>query len=148
MATTRRICTDILCFFILSGLFLIVAHGETTAGENKTPHPDFAYIADYASDAVIELRFYNGHNFIGTRIDGYLAEKPMMVREAAQAIGRANEAFKKKGYRIKIFDAYRPQSAVDHFMRWGNEPDNPEMKKLYYPHFDKDDLFELVRSQE
>lgn len=117
--------------------------GESGAAGSVAPHPAFAYIAEFAPDAIVDLRFHNGRNFVGTRIDGYIAARPMMVRGAAEAIGRAGGAFRERGYGIKIFDSYRPQPAVDHFHRWVSWPDDPESKKIYYPRLDKKDLITL-----
>jgi D-alanyl-D-alanine dipeptidase len=73
----------------------------------------------------------------GTVIDGYEAPKAILTVEAAQALKKAADALYEQGYYIKIFDAYRPQRAVNHFIRWAKDLDDTKMKEKYYPELDK-----------
>ena len=76
----------------------------------------FVEIADVVPDVILEIRYYSTFNFIGDRIDGYLKPTALLTKEAAAALKRASDEFVKQGYRLKIYDAYRPQMAVDHFV--------------------------------
>jgi D-alanyl-D-alanine dipeptidase len=76
-------------------------------------------------------------------IDGYEAPKAILTREAAQALKIAADKLYEQGYCIKIFDAYRPQRAVNHFIRWAQDLDDTKMKEKYYPELDKSVLFKL-----
>ena len=85
------------------------------------PEPDssaFVMISDAVPDAILEVRYYSTYNFVGDRIDGYEAPVALLTREAAGALREVSDELAKQGYRLKIYDAYRPQSAVDHFQRW------------------------------
>ena len=102
----------------------------------------FVLVADVIPDAIMDLRYYSAFNFVGTRIDSYEAPVAYLTEEAALALKDASEDLKKQGYLIKIFDTYRPQSAVNHFKRWVQDFNANEMKAYFYPNVDKSVLFE------
>ena len=102
----------------------------------------FVNITDYVPDAILEIRYYSTYNFVGARIDGYLEQTALITKEAAEALQKVNEDLKAQGYGIKIYDAYRPQCAVDHFVRWAADISDDRMKPYFYPDVDKSVLFE------
>ena len=114
----------------------------------KKPTPemdasDFVVLADYVPGIVQEIRYHSTYNFIGDRIDGYEEPIALCTRECARALkGVAAELFV-QGYRLKVFDAYRPTTAVKHFMLWGIEDTDQRMKEYFYPNIDKTDTFTL-----
>ena len=79
---------------------------------------DFVLLTDVVPDAILEIRYYSTYNFVGDRIDGYEQPTALLTKEAAAALKNASDELKAKGYRLKIYDAYRPQKAVTHFMNW------------------------------
>ena len=97
----------------------------------------FVHIGEAVPDVILEIRYYSTFNFIGDRIDGYEAPVALLTREAAAALKRADEDLRAQGYRLKVFDAYRPQAAVDHFMRWAADEADTRMKRFFYPDLDK-----------
>ena len=101
---------------------------------------DFVRITDVVPDAILEIRYHTTYNFVGERIDGYQAPIAMLTREAATALKAVSDDLKAQGYRLKIFDAYRPQRAVDHFMRWAEDLNATEMKQYFYPELNKNVL--------
>ncbi len=103
----------------------------------------FVEIAEVVADVILEIRYYSTFNFIGDRIDGYHEPTALLTREAAKALKAASDELKEKGYRLKIYDAYRPQQAVDHFVRWARDVNDQRMKKVFYPDVPKEQLFEL-----
>ncbi len=103
----------------------------------------FVLVSDAVPDAILEIRYYSTYNFIGDRIDGYEEPIALMTREAAEALRAASDDLIQKGYRIKIYDAYRPQMAVSHFMRWALDDEDACMKEYFYPELEKDALFPL-----
>ncbi len=107
--------------------------------ESPEPPKGFVYIADVIPDPVFDIRYATDYNFVGTRIDGYRAPKPMMTKEAAAALAKAAADLRKQGYRILVYDAYRPQKAVTHFVRWINDPAAPGVK-AFFPNLTKNDL--------
>ena len=96
----------------------------------------FVTLTDAVPDAILEIRYFGTYNFVGTRIDGYEEPTALLTKQAAAALKKASDDVKAKGYRLKIYDAYRPQKAVDHFMRWGADMEATEMKPYFYPDID------------
>jgi len=100
----------------------------------------FVSVSDMIPDVILEIRYYSIFNFVGERIDGYEQPAALLTAEAASALKRASDDARARGYRLKIFDAYRPQKAVDHFMRWAGDSSDVRMKRYFYPGIDKDTL--------
>lgn len=102
----------------------------------------FVLVTDVVPDVILEIRYYSTYNFVGQRIDGYDEPVALLTKEAARALKQVNDELKEKGYRLKIYDCYRPQQAVNHFARWAEDLNATEMKPVFYPDVDKCDLFE------
>lgn len=103
---------------------------------------DFVELAEAVPDAMLDIRYYSTYNFVGERIDGYLEPVALVTKETAEALRAVSDDLAEEGYRLFIFDAYRPQTAVDHFVRWAQNLDDTEMKPYFYPEEDKSTLFE------
>ena len=95
----------------------------------------FAYVRDLIPDVVEEMYYATEHNFVGAPIDGYQARRAILTRKAAQALGIAALAAQVDGHRLVIFDAYRPERAVRHFMRWAEDAQDVRTLAEYYPEF-------------
>ena len=78
----------------------------------------FVTITDMVPDAILEIRYFGTYNFVGTRIDGYEEPTALLTRQASDSLKAVSDDVKAQGYRLKIYDGYRPQKAVDHFVRW------------------------------
>ena len=100
----------------------------------------FVSIGEVIPDVLLDIRYYSSFNFIGERIDGYEAPAALMTRVAAEALKKVSNEVRGLGFRLKIFDAYRPQKAVDHFVRWAKDPADIRMKQYFYPELDKKDI--------
>ena len=127
-------------------LFLFLFGGCATA--KSTIHlsddaSDFVVVNEVVPDALLEIRYATAYNFVGERIDGYEEPTALLTREAATQLQRVSEELKAKGYLLKIYDAYRPQKAVDHFKRWAEDRADVRMKPYFYPDLDKSLLFKL-----
>ena len=101
----------------------------------------FVVLADHVPSIIQEIRYHSSYNFIGDRIDGYEEPVAFLTREAARALRSAANELLVKGYRLKVFDAYRPAVAVKHFVLWGIEDQDIRMKPYFYPDLEKQDLF-------
>ena len=101
----------------------------------------FVVLADYIPSIVQEIRYHSGYNFIGERIDGYEEPCALLTIEAARALKAVSNELIVQGYRLKIFDAYRPVRAVKHFVFWGLEDQDVRMKPYFYPDLQKQELF-------
>lgn len=102
---------------------------------------DFVVVSQVIPDAILEIRYHSTFNFVGDRIDGYDEPCALLTREAALALKAASDDLMAQGYRIKIYDAYRPQDAVNHFVRWAKDLGDTRMKAYFYPEVDKSQLF-------
>ena len=103
----------------------------------------FVLVSEAVPDTILEIRYYSTYNFIGDRVDGYEEPIAMLTREAASALRAVSDEMIKQGYRLKIYDAYRPQMAVSHFMRWALDVQDARMKEFFYPDLEKEKLFPL-----
>ena len=101
----------------------------------------FVLLSDYVPGIVQEIRYFSTYNFVGDRIDGYEEPCAIVAKEAARALKAVSNALNVQGYRLKIFDAYRPACAVKHFVLWGIEDLDLRMKPYFYPDLEKQELF-------
>ena len=101
----------------------------------------FVLLADFVPGIVQEIRYYSTYNFIGDRIDGYEEPVALLTKEAARALKAAAGEMNAQGYRLKVFDAYRPACAVRSFVLWGIEDLDLRMKPYFYPDLEKQELF-------
>ena len=101
----------------------------------------FVLLSEQVPGIIQEIRYHSTYNFIGDRIDGYEEPVALLTKEAARALKTvANEAMV-MGYRLKVYDAYRPACAVKHFVLWGIEDQDIRMKPYFYPELEKQELF-------
>ena len=99
-------------------------------------------LTDVVPDAILEIRYFGTYNFVGDRIDGYLQPTALLTKRAADSLKAVSDDVIAQGYRLKIYDAYRPQKAVDHFVRWAEDVADVRMKEYFYPDLDKSVLFD------
>lgn len=104
---------------------------------------DFVHLDEVIPDIIYEIRYAGNHNFVGKPIEGYEAEQAIMSKKAAMALAEVQKELILKDYMLKVFDAYRPQRAVDHFVEWAREESDTVMKSEFYPDVPKSKLFEL-----
>lgn len=128
--------TPFSTLFIL--IFSCIISTAVTAG---TLPEGFVYAKDIIPDIKIELRYHSKDNFIGKRIDGYLKPRCILTKNVAEALRKVEAELKPFNLGLKIYDAYRPQRAVDHFVRWAKDHKDRKMKARYYPDVAKKNLF-------
>lgn len=104
-------------------------------------HEDFVYIENVIPNIKVDLRYCTDSNFLGRRVDGYVQPRCILTKQAAEALAKVQEDLNRFGLGLKVFDAYRPQRAVDHFVRWGKDLNDTKMQAEYYPKVEKKDLF-------
>lgn len=129
--------------FFIAVCFMLTAcrHTANTVRENDSS--DFVTITDVVPDVILEIRYFGTYNFVGSRIDGYKSPTALLTRRAADSLKAVSDDVMRLGYRLKIYDAYRPQCAVDHFVRWAADVADTTMRRYFYPDVDKSRLFEL-----
>ena len=103
--------------------------------------PDnFIYLTELIPNVRFDLRYYSDDNFIGQPIPGYHSNVMIVTLQAALALKKVQHELAYSHFALKFFDGYRPQAAVDYFIRWANDPEDLRMKEIYYPNVDKDEL--------
>jgi len=107
----------------------------------KEPLKNFVFIKDKIPNIELDMRYFGEDNFIGKPVDGYLTYNAILTKKATKALKKVQKELNSFGMGLKIFDAYRPQKAVDHFVRWGLDLEDRVMKNKYYPTVDKKNLF-------
>lgn len=103
--------------------------------------PGFVYLDEAIPGIAVELRYITDNNFLGTPVDGYEMPRCILSTPASQALKQVQKTLKGFGLGLKVFDAYRPQRAVDHFVRWARDIQDTRKKAEYYPDVDKKNLF-------
>ena len=131
--------------FLICGLVVLVGCRKSSTGETAVSATDdtsqFVTLTDVVPDAILEIRYFGTYNFVGDRIDGYLEPTALLTKQAADSLRAVSDDVISLGYRLKIYDAYRPQKAVDHFVRWAEDIADVRMKAFFYPDLDKNVLF-------
>lgn len=124
---------------LLLALFLLTCFAPVWADTISYDRSDFAPISSVIDDAAYDIRYYSPNNFTGHKINGYKAPRAYMTQKALAALAQAAADLRAQGYRLLIWDAYRPQKAVDDFVAWINDPTNPG-DKSFYPTLEKSNL--------
>ena len=125
----------------LIATILIGFIGVSYASQISYDKSDFIPIYTVIDDAAYDIRYYSSNNFTGNKIQGYKAPVAYMTKDGAKALAKAANDLRKQGYRLLIWDSYRPQKAVDNFVEWINNPKD-EGDKSFYPDLKKSDLLE------
>ena len=111
---------------------------------SETLPSGFVYVNDIIPDIQVNLRYLTEENFMGCVVNGYYSNVSIMTKEAALALKQVQELAKEKGYELVIYDSYRPQKSVNHFIKWSEDPNDHQIKKdHYYPRVNKENAFDL-----
>lgn len=114
--------------------------GLLTASQASALPPGFVWLDAARPEIAFEARYASADNFLGRPVEGY-GEPRIVVSEAVAAgLARASADLAKDGLGLKVFDSYRPQRAVDHFVRWAGDEADTAMQKRHYPRIAKRDL--------
>lgn len=126
----------------VSLLVVTAAAPPAQAEPGPTAPGEFVDLRSVDPTVLTEMRYATAHTFMGERVDGYRQPVCLLTRPAARALRTAQRRLLRQGYSLKVYDCYRPQRAVDHFVRWAKDPDDQVMKGEFYPRVDKSRLFE------
>ncbi len=131
------------CKAILVSVMISFLMSDCYALSDSAREKGFVYLHEIDPTILVSLRYLTHENFVGKPVDGYLQPVVIMTVQAAQALKKVQEEVKKDGYCLVVYDAYRPQQAVSHFVRWGKDVNDSCKKSYYYPYVSKKDVFEL-----
>lgn len=137
----KKIALVALALLSLTIVAFTIQTGEPDVEDGQLPK-GFVYVDEVIPNIVLDMRYTTTNNFVGAPIDAYNGNRCILTKEAADALKLVQEDLAEFGMGLKIFDAYRPQKAVDHFARWAEDLDDDINKGIYYPDVPKDQLFE------
>lgn len=124
-------------------LFIIILISFCYFLLNTDLESGFVYLNTVDDSIIVDLKYYSKENFTGKHVEGYCSNKAILTKEAAIALSNAQDDFNKLGYSLILYDAYRPQLAVDFFVQWSMNLNDTVYKDIYYPNLKKSELFEL-----
>ncbi|WP_096351897.1 M15 family metallopeptidase [Variibacter gotjawalensis] len=125
-------------FFL--AIVAVVVSFDFAAAQTSRP-ADFVDAAAATPGLRIDMRYAGSNNFVGRTIDGYRAQRCLVVRQAAVALAAVQRDLAASGFGLKMLDCYRPARAVRDFQRWAEDPSDQRNKAAYYPSVDKRELF-------
>ncbi|MBZ9629250.1 M15 family metallopeptidase [Salegentibacter sp. LM13S] len=123
-------------------LIFLISLNSGLAQEKNLPE-GFAHIKQQIPDIKLDIRYAGSNNFIGKPVNAYNKPVAILTKQATNALEKAQKDLMAEGYCFKIFDAYRPQTAVNHFIEWARNPSDTLTKQKFYPEVAKKDLFQL-----
>ena len=122
----------------LLGFFILVSSSMAIA------HPGFVDLSEVCPGIQVELNYASTQNFTGEVVPGYHAQKALMAKAPAMIVCQVQEAALRLGYRLKIFDSYRPAKAVAFFLEWAQRAEsNLDNKEIYYPKYTRQQILDL-----
>ena len=124
-------------------IFIIIILIFYSTSFNNNLEAGFVYLKDIDDSIVVNLKYYSSENFTGQFVEGYHSNNAILTKESALALSNAQDDFNKLGYSLILYDAYRPQRAVDFFVQWSKNLNDTINKRVYYPNIKKSELFEL-----
>lgn len=101
----------------------------------------FVYAQDEIPDLDVQLRYFTDNNFVGMPIEGYKSNRLILTKEAAEGLKKVQEDLRSQNLCLQVYDGYRPQRAVDHFVRWAKDLGDTINKHKFYPEVEKQFLF-------
>ena len=130
----RKLWMMAAVFTVICGACVITSCNSNDDTPVVSPTDDssqFVTLSEAVPDAILEIRYYGTYNCVGARIDGYEEPTALLTKQAAKALNEVSDDVMSQGYRLKIYDAYRPQKAVDHFVRWAADLSDTKMKPYF-----------------
>jgi D-alanyl-D-alanine dipeptidase len=125
-------------------VFLAIAIVITLAftKRHQSSLPDgFVYANDLIVDLDVQLAYFSSHNFVGDTIEGYKANRLIVTKPTADALKKVQDELQHHNLCLLVYDGYRPQRAVNHFIQWARNLSDTINKQEFYPKVDKRHLF-------
>lgn len=121
----------------------LITFGSCFALSEAARSKGFVYLHEIDPTILVSVRYNSDENFVGKPVDGYKESVIIVTKQTAEALKKVQEDLEKDGYCLVVYDAYRPQEAVNHFMRWSEDVADQLKKDRYYPRVDKAKVFDL-----
>lgn len=103
---------------------------------------DFVFVDEFVPGIRWDAKYATWDNFTGKPVNGYTVNRIVGTRALCAALAEAREKAASLGFGLLLWDGYRPQSAVDFFLRWSKQPEDGRTKLKHYPNIDKADIVE------
>lgn len=103
---------------------------------------DFVFVDEAVPGIRWDAKYSTWDNFTGRPVDGYLANRIVGTMAVCAALQSAQERGASLGFGLLLWDGYRPQRAVDCFLRWSRQPEDDRTKQRHYPNIDRREMFE------
>ena len=126
---------------LVAVLTAVAAFPGAAHAQHTSAPPEFVALDEVDPTILHDIRYHEQHNFVGRRIHDYYDPICVLTRPAAEALAQAQQALRPQGYTLKVYDCYRPQTAVDDFVGWARRLHDDRMKAEFYPRVDKSRLF-------
>ena len=108
----------------------------------KRMNNDFVFVDEFVPGIRWDAKYATWDNFTGKPVDGYHANRIVGTRALCAALDRAREKAAADGFGLLLWDGYRPQRAVDCFLRWSQQPEDGRTKLRHYPNIERPEMFE------
>ena len=109
---------------------------------NAPMNDDFVFVDELVPGIRWDAKYATWDNFTGKPVDGYLANRIVGTRALCAALERARDAAASLGFGLLLWDGYRPQRAVDCFLRWSEQPEDGRTKPRHYPNIERTEMFD------
>lgn len=109
--------------------------------EKRMPD-DFVNVEKEIGGIKKDIVYFSGDNFVGRKIKGYNEPVCLLTKSATESLKKVVNILHPMGLTLKLYDCYRPKSAVDDFISWSDEKDNPKIRSIFYPSINKKDILE------
>jgi len=103
--------------------------------------PGFVFLDEVLRGVRWDAKYATWDNFTGTPVDGYEVNRIVGSDALADALAEAKARAAAMGFGLLLWDAYRPQRAVDHFLEWSGQPEDGRTKQRFYPNIDRAEMF-------
>lgn len=106
-----------------------------------TVEAGFVFIDEALPGVRWDAKYATWDNFTGTPVDGYELNRIVASLALADALLEATKQAATVGFGLLLWDAYRPQRAVDRFLEWSGQPEDGRTKPRFYPNIERPEMF-------
>jgi D-alanyl-D-alanine dipeptidase len=104
---------------------------------------DFVFVDESVPGIRWDAKYATWDNFTGKPVEGYFANRIVGTMALCAALQSAQEVAASLGFGLLLWDGYRPQRAVDSFLRWSRQAEDGRKKLRHYPNIDRPQMFQM-----